>query len=406
MKSTALLLVAVIAAAGCIGGFDPFGGNVIKVQTRSTEEGVRDIIVVKDIHTIPNSPLLPDQEVVLSFVVENRDKIHPAKNVVIDLFNAPGFRDTATKQLCNSGAGVCKPEGGVECVSVTVVGQAGSTQCRISSLLPGEERLIQYTLLAPSREQIANIRTQARLDFKVLYDFESTMNFVIPAVNKDEVIRRQREGETITMVFDKSFSSGPVRVDVEPLGVNYLLDGFETILLFHIKNVGSGNIRDSEIPCYGGACSAAGSSEAACIEECKRQRIADDAYCEAVGCGIFAPGTQYFLQQEQKPGFEVAFPRQLEVRVQKGDVLEEIFGQPQPSAEGGQVFRNLKKEIQIFRDKSQTSLRFPVRLSPATLQEFRANQVPFRSYEIKSAVIYTYELRHFADVAINIFENV
>lgn len=507
-----LLLLGVIFVSGCTGIPDVFGGNVIKVQTRTVEEGVKDSLVIKDILTIPNSPLLPDQEVILSFVLENREKVRPVNNIRIDLFNAPGFRPEDAKdpkspnfgKLCNSGAGVCRPEGDDVKCDVESVAFADKTttvrRCRIPSLLPGEERLVQYRLLAPTREQIANIKTQARLDFKVLYDFEGSMNFVMPAVNKDEVIRRQREGQALNIIFEKSVSSGPVRIDVEPLGVNYLLENFPTIMLFSIKNVGSGTIVNSEIACFAGRCAEAQtpSQTPGAAQENTQQQTDPDLACRSLGgtcmdvnsggcSGHFrsglcpsnpsadfrccVPGNEGDFsctslggtcqykdrytcpndnwqagkclsdrssnyqcclpsqsagqpspagQAQQTPqtltnllvgldanspqGLRISFQKELDVVQTPGDVLEIIFGKPQ-TTDAGLVFQNQKK-IQIFRDRSQTSLRFPVKLGQDTYEAFKAAQVPFRSYQIKSNVYYTYELRSSADVAINIFENV
>ena len=448
-----LLLLGVIFVSGCASIPDVFGGDVIKVQTRSVEEGVKDSLVVSDILTIPSSPLLPDQEVVLSFIIENREKIRPVRNIRVDLFNAPGFKNPAGA-LCNSGIGVCRPEG-FECDSAGV--------CRLPILLPGEQRLVQYTLKAPSRQQIANIKTQARLDFKVIYDFDGTLNFVIPAVNKDEIIRRQREGQPISVVFDRSFSSGPVRIDVEPLGVKYLLARFETILLFSIRNVGSGTIVKSEILPYkadsragahsdsecsliGGTCvdvaqgcqgtfvrfKCSGPADRQCcvpvsgiqISDCTSCAAAGGSwcqgesqnYCAAAGSSCLqgyekascSPGTigsgSVGIDLSSPQGLRIEFPPELQVTQLSDDALTEVFGQG-VRAEGRLVFTN-KVPIQIFRDKSQTSLRFPVRLTDKTYNDFIGSQIPFRSYEIKSSVSFTYELRHGADVVVNAFENV
>ncbi len=371
-----LLLLGVILVSGCTGFPGVFGGDVIKVQTRSVEETPKDPIVVKDIRTIPTSPVLPDQEVVLSFVIENRDKLRPVRSVVIDLFNAPGFRNKEGK-LCNSGIGVCRPsdESGVSCTANGI--------CTVASLLPGEERLIQFFLFAPSRAQVANIETKSRLDFKVLYDFDSSMNFVIPAINREEVLRRQRESQAMNIIFDKSVSSGPVRIDVEPLGVKFILDNLETVLLFNIKNVGSGTIKNSEIAEY------TEDYATDCFNRCMGT-YGDAAYCQTIICA------------EATKGLLLMFPSELTVST--GGILEEIFDRQQLS-EGGLKFTN-KKPIQIFRDKSQTSLRFPVKLTQETYNLFKSTQIPFRSYEIKSKVFYTYELRNNVDVTINIFENV
>ncbi len=352
----AVLLISGCTAIGGPGGI--FGADVIKVNTRVVEEAGRDPIVIRDIMTIPTSPVLPDQQVYFSFVLENVNKVHTVPNVRADLFNAPGFRN-ANGQLCNSGIDVCLPD--------AAPGEAPQcTNANPCTILPGEQRLIQYTLIAPSKTQIANIKTQARLDFKVLYDFESDMNFVIPAINKEEVIRRQREGEQLDIKFEKSFSAGPVRIDVQPLGVNYILDDLETILLFDVKNVGNGNLLKSEI------------SPVMLINSPSRSLI------------------------RAQSGAVIMFPPELTVSQPGGDPVTLIFGQPMVTPDG-QTYSN-KKAIQMYRDKTQTSMRFPVKLKD--FRVLRDNQIPFRSYEIKSKVFYTYELRSNVDIVVNPFENI
>ena len=311
--------------------------------------------------TIPTSPVLPDQEVYFSFIIENTDKVRTVTNVRADLFNAPGFR-TVAGTMCNSGANVCLPDTPPDCTNI-----------RPCDLLPGEQRQIQYTLKAPSKVQIANIKTQARLDFKVLYDFHGEMNFVIPAINKEEVIRRQREGEKLDISFDKSFGAGPVRLDVQPLGVNYILDDLPTIMLFSVANVGSGNLMKSEISAYANS---------------------------PIGGG-----------KTSDQGIQMLFNPQLEVVQVPGDVITRIFGAPATTPEGDINYTNRIEKIQMYRDKSQISLRFPVQLrGPATtpgtpLNILKSNQIPFRSYEIKTKILYTYELRNYVDIVVNPFEN-
>ena len=71
-----LLLAAVIFISGCtaIGGPGGiFGADVINVKTRTVEEPGRDPIVIRDVMTIPTSPVLPDQEVYFSFIIDYRE---------------------------------------------------------------------------------------------------------------------------------------------------------------------------------------------------------------------------------------------------------------------------------------------------------------------------------------------
>lgn len=364
------LLVAVVVISGCTGLSGIFGGNVISVQTRTTEEGVKDPLTITNIMTIPNSPVLPDQEVILSFVLKGNDKIRAIQNVRVNLFDAPGFRsegsDTAASVICNGNGYPCQPldENGNEVCS-------NNHPCTI---LPGEERMIQFKLLAPSKSQIANIATQVRLNFDVLYDFNSSMNFVIPVVNKDEVIMRQREGQPMNLVFDKSYSTGPMRIDVQPLGVNYILDNYQTILQFSINNVGSGTVNSSQIPAY------------------------TTSYTTDLSTGALVANVK---------GFEVFIPTDLDVTT--GGVLDEIFGTTHSveyiNGAPYLQFTNNNRAIQLFKSQSQISLSFPVKMNIDAYTAFKNNQIPFRSYEIKSNVYYTYELRNYADVQIKVFEN-
>jgi hypothetical protein len=362
-----LLLLSIVLVSGCT-NFNPggiFGSDVINVQTRVTEESGKDPLVIKQVMTIPTSPILPDQEVILSFVIENVDKVREVKNVYVDLFNAPGFRNSAKTALCNSKADACLPD----------ADRGQTPECsrgQPCSILPGEQRLIQYTLYAPSPSQIANIRTQTKLDFKVLYDFSGYMNFVIPSVNKDEVIRRQREGEKMDIIFEKSISSGPIQMDVEPLGVSYIMDNLQTVLLFTIKNVGSGNLLSSQIDAF---------------------YSSDNSYAV------------------NKNGLTILFPTELEIIRPGGDLVSTYFSEPIAYGgldSSGVTYQSIsnKKPIQIYRDQSQTSIRIPVKLTEPVYTDMRNNQIPFRSYQIKTEVYYTYELRGNFDVTINPFENV
>ncbi len=365
MKKTILivpLLALVVLVSGCsfLGQGGLFGSDVINVQTRSIEESGKDPLVIKNIMSIPTSPVLPDQEVYLSFIVENTNKVYTVNDVRVDLFNAPGFRNSASLVPCNSGINTCLPD----------IGPNGIVECTNQNpcnILPGEQRLIQFTLRAPTKEQISSIKTQARLDFKVLYDFSSSMNFVIPAINKQEVLKRMREGGQVDLKFDKSFSAGPVRLDVTPLGVNYILDNLETVLLFNLQNVGSGNLQNSAIPVFGSS---------------------------------NIPGANVISVQ----GISINFPQGIIVPDTTQGTLATIFSGPADETDNSKSYTN-KIQIQLYKGQSQTSMRFPVKLDPSQFQIMQDNQIPYRSFEIKTTAYYTYELRNGVDIVINPFEN-
>ncbi|HLD39224.1 MAG TPA: hypothetical protein VJB05_02850 [archaeon] len=405
------LILAMVLISGCtaLGGL--FGGDVINVQQSIVQNGVQDVVIVKDILTIPKSPLLPDQQLSLSFILENKDKLKNVENVRIDLFNAPTMRNAGGTTLCNlyvasgysstiqsigsgyemdtcnndndCGAGfACNPSGiGCSCTSSTlrpgscpnsrnqiaqtsnqrycIPDQCGAEGCII---LPGEEKPITFTLMTPSSNDIKNIKTDTKLDFKATYEFDGSLNYIVSAISTDEIVKRQRSGDKANLFTTKSYGSGPVQIDVELQGAPYILSGSspistgqpETVMFFTIKNRGSGTLVNSQI---------------------------------------------------DSDQMQIIFPPELEVV--NGKYSEQFSctdnGQNTVCKNTGSVDSTGKKVsdgvIPLYRDQSRSSLRFTVKLKQP-LNE------PFRSFQITSTVTYNYELRNSVAMTINPFQNV
>jgi hypothetical protein len=230
-----LLLVIIVITSGCTYLDEFFGQDVIQVEETTLEEGVRDVIVINDATTIPKSPILPGQGVVLSFIMENKDERESAENVVAELFDAPLFKGR-NEALCNSGAKICKPE---------------NDRCSIDShctVLPGEQKMISFDLVAPSEDEVVNLETELDLHFRVSYTFTSSLLYNSFVVSMDEIKARQRAGEAVNLDVMKTPSSGPVQIDVEMLGAPYILSGYSGTFLFTVKKVSTnGVIKDSKI---------------------------------------------------------------------------------------------------------------------------------------------------------------
>ena len=368
MKYSVLLVGLVVLASGCVGIPDIFGRDVISIQQSVVENGVKDVIAVRDIYTIPKSPLLPDQQVILSFLLENRDAVKSSQ-AYVDLFNAPTMRDlqdrpcnfyAATGYTPNTlGIGTpLPPEPPPNGVPALPSSKRFCTpdQCGVDTggcpILPGEEKPVNIPMKTPTESDIKSIRTQTKLDFKTTYDFEGALSYIVPAVNSDEITKRQRAGEKTNLFTTKSHSSGPVQIDVELQGAPYMLNNFEAVMLFKINNRGSGTLVKSQIE--------SGSME------------------------ILFP-----------PEFDVINDRHSEKFTCNPDALT---GGMRCVNDGGKL-GPAEGIIPIYRDESRSSLRFSVKLREP-LEE------PFRSYQITSTVHYSYELRSSMDLTINPFNNV
>lgn len=400
-----LSLVVLVLISGCVGIPDVFGRDVISIQQSVVENGVRDVLVIKDIQTIPKSPLLPNQQIVLSFIVENRDKLKSSL-AVVDLFNAPTMRSVAgepcnlyasgtgsalrieeipgtgdtlpSRQIiviselpsgtsnicifCSGYSGACLPAGtctdtgtcpadsSFQPCSQQTIGtpglhrycipdQCGAGGCKI---LPGEEKPVNFVMMTPTEGDIKNIKTETKLNFKTTYNFDGSLSYIVPAVNTEEILKRQRSGDKTNLFTTKSHSSGPVQIDVELQGAPYILANYEAVLLFKIKNRGSGTLVKSQI-------------------DASAMRI------------LFPP--EFVVTPNEK--FTCA-----------------------PSSGGTECTNSVANGvIPLYRDESRSSLRFSVKLREPLLE-------PFRSYPITADVKYFYELRNSVDLTINPFQNV
>ncbi|HLC67907.1 MAG TPA: hypothetical protein VJI12_03420, partial [archaeon] len=291
-----LSILSVLAIAGCSGLPNVFGSDVVTVQTKTVENGVRDVLTINDVQTIPRSPILPDQGVLLSFIISNRDNLRSA-DAYVDLFNAPTMHSkTGTlcnlyiqgtsadlNFCCNQNSALCDDgTGNGYCVGTTVDCPAGYTKriCGTGStpathparscipsdcgsgtgcpILPNEEKPITYELRTPSENEIKSIKTDVKLNFKVGYKFAGSLNMLLPAVNMDEIIKRQRAGEKTDLAITKSYGSGPIQIDAEIQGAQYILSNVntgssistsnpESVILFTVNDRGSGDLVNSEI---------------------------------------------------------------------------------------------------------------------------------------------------------------
>ncbi len=353
---TLLLPLLLVFTAGCAGLPNIFGSNIIDLNTVVNVDGQRDILVIKSIETIPNSPVLPSTRgapptvtpVVLSFILENQDKINKADNVVVDLFDAPVMRHdlrnliagtpSAAGDLCNNALKPCIPQS-----------EPGKPICIAAApcpaVFPGEQKQINFFLIAPFQDEIVNIRTTARMDFKVSYQYNASFTYLLPIIGYDEILRRQVTGDRLNVQQSKAHSSGPVEIDAELLGSPYALAGQTATLLFKIKNVGGGQVAGSS-----------GNSMASKIPVGK---------------------------------LKVTFDSGLNVVSPNGD-FDPI---------GGNEWVN-KQPIEIFKGESRRSLIFSI-VNKAQITE------PFKSFHIIARIDdYIYELKNNANIEINSFQNV
>ncbi len=378
-----IALAAVLLASACV-GTDVFGSDVININPFTVVEGQSEGVVIKDMRTIPTaSAILPNQRTDFSFVIENVDDVKTAKNVSVELFNAPHFKkyapEKANQLLCNRADKPC---------------QSRNNQCTVANpctLLPHEQKLISYDLISPTAEEIANIQTPLSLDFKVQYLFYGDTSLQVPVVTQDEILNQQRQGGTLDLEKPTVVGSGPVQVEIETLGLPYILAGSDGIFIFKIRNTGDGTLRNSVID--GEGFHAVFSEELFGEKTLLVDPESDEYKKSSSGAGVYTETSKN--PDVDKWGcvgrehFNVGFHKR---RGSTGDLLDY----------GGDVRcwnkvpdQNTKKEeafIEIL-NKESIPLRFEVR-SIADLD------VPYKTFRLRAAVDYIYELRDSFEVTI------
>ncbi len=386
MKRSFLLVFLVIFVAGCTS--IPFlpGSDVLNIQNVITTENPKDVIVIENAQISPASKgntVFPDQNVDLLFNLVNKDDVKTALTST-DIFNAPLFRDSAG-QLCNQIG--CKPvdQAGVEYCT-------GTSKC---SILPGEEKQISVEMKTPRETDIAGIITKTAIDFKANYDFVGALVYTMPAVNLEEIRARQRGNEKTEIQFSKAQSSGPVKIDVSLVGPTYVLAGQPAILVFKIKNVGSGTVFNSKI-------------DTAKEVQIEQEIISISSIGDILDRFLKGQG----LQEVVFHGMTIKFPQDTQVVEWPGcnaDRTTGICTMPDGNSEEKGFNCALNNDgttdcfnvepIELFRDESRTSLRFKVNTNVP-------EGVPFKSFTIRAYVGYNYELRKSIEVTVNPFYNV
>lgn len=231
-----MLAALVVLAAGCTNSIFP-GADVIKISNPVSVEGFDDVLQVKDIGTIPRGVVQTGQDIQLSFIIHNLDEQKSAEKVRVDMFDATIFKNS-DDVFCNSPGVMCTPSSSSECTG---------NGCTI---LPREERIITYDLKAPSEEDIARISSEGEMKFRIFYDYQGTTFFRFPVIDLDEIKKRQRTDQTVDIDSPKFVGSGPIKTDVSIQGNEFALEDQITSIIVKVSDSGNrryGALKDSSV---------------------------------------------------------------------------------------------------------------------------------------------------------------
>jgi len=211
-----LFLILLVSSSLCIDIINISGIEFQNVQTtEKTEKKTSDVIVIQRVETIPKPPVLPDDSVELYITLANNDEQETIKGSV-ELFDYSIFipQDATKKDF---------------------------------TLLPLAEKVIKFSLKAPSAEQIANVKVTPRVSFRVNYTFTGVTTYEIVVVNYEEIKKYQQAGKTLNLVTNKIIGSGPIKIDAELVGSDFILAERSGTLKFTVRNEGTGDLKGNKI---------------------------------------------------------------------------------------------------------------------------------------------------------------
>ncbi|MCX6818389.1 MAG: hypothetical protein NT129_00115 [Candidatus Aenigmarchaeota archaeon] len=229
-----IALAALVMASGCIFNPNDFTTDVVNVN-RNEKTGIKDVLAIEKIETIPRSSIYPDMDILLFFNIVNLDDTENVYNMFVELFDPFIFKNK-TKNYCSDSKDACLSD---------VCNYKVLLPC---SVLPLGVQPIRFELKAPSNDEIAGIRTAGELQFRVLYDFNSSYNYQVLVVHMDEILKMQVANKKIEKTLASSRSGGPVQIYAEMRGRDFMVEGSDAAIIFTIKDAGStGNLKNSEI---------------------------------------------------------------------------------------------------------------------------------------------------------------
>ncbi|MBU5678692.1 MAG: hypothetical protein KQA36_02260 [Candidatus Aenigmarchaeota archaeon] len=209
-------LIFVIFFSGCTTIQLP---NLI-VEEKKVEE-TSDILKIENIETIPKPPIFSSDSFTLYFTIRNSDSEKTIKDIKINIFDPSVFKIEKEGEKCTN-----------------------ATPC---SLLPLDQKIIEFQLKAPEKEEIASVEITPKVSFKVSFSMEARTLYDVVVVNLEELAKYQQAGKTLEVSRNKILSSGPMKIDIELINAEAVIAGKTGKLKFVIKNSGTGYLVDNVI---------------------------------------------------------------------------------------------------------------------------------------------------------------
>lgn len=205
-----LVLVAVVISSGCT-------TTPVKAEEKTQKE-IADVLAIGEVRTLPSSPVYTGKNFKLYITVKNLDGEKTVNGVNVEIFDPSVFR-------------------------------AASGSKYVGDILPMGEKMVDFDIIAPDSDFIADVETEGTINFRVTYDFESVATYDVLVVSENEIEKQMKAGTSVYLLSNKIIGSGPVRIYPELTGSEkgYMLAGGAALIGITLKNEGSGILQNNRI---------------------------------------------------------------------------------------------------------------------------------------------------------------
>gem|GEM_PF-4188233 len=225
----AIMVLAVVAAAGCTGQQMPWNSG-----TGGTNVESADLIVATNQPTIPSSPAA-DTSFTSRFTVKNQHTTKTAQEVGAWIY------DTGKCTITAIGDAAPTKEGS-EFAGFTI-GNSHTTP-----FMPGQQEVVKLTVKAPSSVEIAKLPYTCPIRYRVSYKFDATSSVTADIISASRLNQLESQaGERPTYARTLNVGPGPMRIMMEPISTLPVQTGGELILEITVKNEGDGDIPSASI---------------------------------------------------------------------------------------------------------------------------------------------------------------
>ncbi len=127
--------------------------------------------------------------------------------------------------------------------------EIGTSKCgsQVKTFFPQQTEFVEWTLKAPTNEQIANMRATCPINFKVKYDFTALSQVDINVISSDRLKELQRAGQSAAVTPTQTVGIGPLKIYFEFSQAQPFKTDSTVLMLISVEDKGSGLLEGNKI---------------------------------------------------------------------------------------------------------------------------------------------------------------